>query len=60
MDELTIPRSELTSLQFLTRILSKVIKALPEPLSYVYILGNSTYVISAMDKVATYFKPYTF
>ena len=46
---LTIPRSKLSSLQSLTRLLAKTIKALTEPPSNVYILGDSTCVISAMD-----------
>ena len=58
MDGLTIPRSELTALQLLTRLLSKAIKALSEPPSDVYILGDSTCVISAMDKIATSFNPF--
>ena len=58
LDGLTIPRSELSTLQILTRLLSKTIKALPETPSDVHILGDSTCVISAMDKVATSFNPY--
>ena len=58
LDGLTIPRSELSALQILTRLLSKTIKALPETPSEVHILGDSTCVISAMDKVATSFNPY--
>ena len=58
MDGLTIPRSELTALQILTRLLAKTIKALPETPSEIHILGDSTCVISAMDKVATSFNPY--
>ena len=58
MDGLTIPRSELSSLQLLTRLLAKTIKALPDPPSDIYILGDSTCVISAMDKVATSFNPF--
>ena len=58
LDGLTIPRSELSALQILTRLLSKTIRALPETPSDVHILGDSTCVISAMDKVATSFNPY--
>ena len=58
MDGLTIPRSELSSPQLLTRLLAKTIKAIPEPPSNVHILGNSTCVISAMDKVAMSFNPF--
>ena len=58
MDGLTIPRSELSSLQLLTRLLAKTIKALPEAPRDVHILGDSTCVISAMDKVATSFNPF--
>ena len=58
LDGLTIPRSELSSLQLLTRLLAKTIKALPETPSNVHILGDSTCVISAMDKVATSFNPF--
>ena len=58
MDGLTIPRSELISLQLLTRLLAKTIKALPKVPSDVHILGDSTCVISAMDKVATSFNPF--
>ena len=58
MDGLTIPRSELSSLQLLTRLLAKTIKSLPKTPSDVHILGDSTCVISAMDKVATSFNPF--
>ena len=58
LDGLTVPRSELSALQILTRLLSKTIKVLPETFSDVPILGDSTCVISAMDKVATSFNPY--
>merc|ERR1712082_456668 len=58
LDGLTIPRSELSALQILTRLLAKTIKALPETPSEVHILGDSTCVISAKDKVATSFNPY--
>ena len=58
MDGLTIPRSELTSLQLLTRLISKVIKVLPECPSDVHILGGSTCVIIAMDKIAISFNPF--
>ena len=39
-------------------MLAKTIKALPEASSFVHILGDSTCVISAMDKVATSFNPF--
>ena len=58
LDGLSIPRSELSALQLLTRLLAKTIRALPETPSEVHILGDSTCVISAMDKVATSFNPY--
>ena len=58
LDGLTIPRSELTALQILTRLLQKTVKTLPETPSEVYILGDSTCVISALDKVATCFNPF--
>merc|ERR1712121_294381 len=58
LDGLTIPRSELTALQILTRLLDKTVKTLPETPSEVYILGDSTCVISALDKVATCFNPF--
>ena len=58
LDGFTIPRSELTALQILTRLLAKTIKELPVTPSEVHILGDSTCVISAMDKVATSFNPY--
>ena len=58
MDAITIPRSELSSLQLFTRLLAKTIKALPELPSNVHILGDSTCVLSAMDKVATSFNPF--
>merc|ERR1712089_52606 len=58
LDGLTIPRSELTALQILTRLLAKAVKALPDTPSEVHILGDSTCVISALDKVATCFNPF--
>merc|ERR1712163_105962 len=58
LDGLTIPRSELTALQILTRLLVKAAKALPDTPSGVHILGDSTCVISALDKVATCFNPF--
>merc|ERR1712243_93591 len=58
LDGLTIPRSELNALQLLTRLLHKTVKTLPETPSEVYILGDSTCVISALDKVATCFNPF--
>ena len=58
VDGLTIPWSELSSLQLLSRLLAKTIKALPEAPREVHILGDSTCVISAMDKVATSFNPF--
>merc|ERR1712240_90620 len=58
LDGLTIPRSELSALQILTRLLHKTVKTLPETPSEVYILGDSTCVISALDKVATCFNPF--
>ena len=58
MHGLTIPRSDLTSLQLLTRLLSKVIKVLPEQTSNVHILGDSTCDISTMDNIATSFNPF--
>ena len=39
-------------------MLAKTIKALPETPRDVHILGDSTCVISAMDKVATSFNPF--
>merc|ERR1711867_326868 len=58
LDGLTIPRSELIALQILTRLLAKAVKALPDTPSEVHILGDSTCVISALDKVATCFNPF--
>ena len=58
LDGLIIPRSELSSFQLLTRLLGKTIKALPETLRNVHTLGDSTCVINAMDKVATFFNPF--
>merc|ERR1711867_145653 len=58
LDGLTIPRSELTALQILTRLLVKAVKALPDTPSEVHILEDSTCVISALDKVATCFNPF--
>ena len=58
MDGLTIPRSEHGSLQLLTRLLAKTIKALPETCSDVHILGDSTCVISAISQAATFFNLY--
>merc|ERR1712089_3068 len=58
LNGLTIPRSELTALQILTRLLAKAVKALPDTPSEVHILGDSTCVISALDKVATCFNPF--
>ena len=58
LDGLTIPRSKLNSLQLLTRLLAKTIKVLPQMPINVHILGDSTCVISAMDKVATPFNPF--
>merc|ERR1712177_28830 len=58
LDGLTIPRSELTALQILTRLLVKAVKALPDTPSGVHILVDSTCVISALDKVATCFNPF--
>ena len=37
---------------------AKTVKAPPEPPSDVHILDDSTWVISAMDKVATSFNPF--
>ena len=58
LDGLTIPRSELTALQISTRLLAKTVKTLPDTPNEVHILGDSTCVISALDKVANSFNPY--
>ena len=57
LDGLTIPRSGLSALQILTRLIAKAVKALHEAPSDVHILGDSPCVISAMDKVFTSFNP---
>ena len=58
MDGLTIPRSELTSLQILIRVIAKVTKIFPDHPSYIHILGDSTCVIGVLDELATSFTPY--
>merc|ERR1712089_96682 len=58
LDGLTIPRSELTALQILTRLLAKTVKALPETPSEIHILEDSTCVISAMDNTLACYNPF--
>ena len=58
LDGLTIPRSELSSLQLLTRLKAKTIKIIPESPSNIHILVDSTCVISSMDRVASSFSSF--
>ena len=58
LNDLTTSKSELSALQFLTRLLAKDIKAHPELHINVHILGDSTCVISAISQAATFFNPY--
>ena len=58
MDDLPIPRSELSTLLILLGLVAKVVSFFLAQIVNIYLLGYSTCVIGALDKVATSFNTY--
>ena len=53
-----MPRSEMSGLVLASRLQYKVAKVFPEPVGSISTLGDSTCVISAIDKNAVAFNPF--